>query len=63
MTYDPAAPAFGSLRVTQQDHEIADLMAQYSKLSRTEIADIIAHRGPMRTAVEAELARVSALKR
>ena len=63
MNYDPAAPAFQSLRVTQQENEIADLQAQFPKLSRTEIIDIISAAGPMRMTVEAELARVSARKR
>jgi len=51
------------LRVTLQEHEVLSLMAQFPKLSRTEIADIVARHGPMRAAVESELARVSSFKR
>ena len=51
------------LRVTLQEHEVLSLMAQFPKLSRTEIADIVARHGPMRAAVESELARVSGFKR
>jgi len=51
------------LRVTLQEHDVLSLMAQFPKLSRTEISDIVAHYGPMRAAVESELARVSSFKR
>ena len=51
------------LRVTLQEHEVQSLMAQFPKLTRTEISDIVARHGPMRAAVETELARVSGFKR
>ena len=63
MQFDPANPAFGSLRVTQQEHELRELMGQFPMLSRTEISDVIKRAGPMRLAVEAELRRLSAGKR
>ncbi|MGZ5032768.1 MAG: hypothetical protein ACXWAC_06180 [Usitatibacter sp.] len=63
MNYDPKNPAFASLRVTQQEHELRELMAQFPLLSRTEISDAIARSGPMRADVEAELRRLSSVKR
>ena len=52
-----------SLRVTLQDQEIRALMERFPMLSRTEISDVICRAGPMRNAVEEELARLSACKR
>lgn len=63
MQYDPHGPAFTALRVTQQEPEVRELMDQFPKLTRTEIADVIQRAGPMRAAVEAELVRLSASKR
>lgn len=52
-----------TLRVTLQDHELRALMERFPMLSRTEISDVICRAGPMRNAVEEELARLSACKR
>jgi len=51
------------LRVTLQERDLAELMSQFPKLSRTEISDVVARHGPMRDIVEAELGRISASKR
>ena len=51
------------LRVTLHEHDMKSLMDQYPKLTRTEISDVITRHGPMRAAVEAELEKVSHLKR
>lgn len=59
MTFDKAA----SLRITLQEDEIRELIALYPKLSRTEITDVVSREGPMRSAVESELARISHTKR
>jgi len=59
MTFDKAA----TLRVMLQEDEVLELMMRFPKLSRTEIADVISRTGPMRTAVEIELARISHFKR
>ena len=61
MTHDPPNSDF--LRVTLQEHQVQALMEKYPKLTRTEITDVITRKGPMRTAVEAELARISNGKR
>jgi hypothetical protein len=50
------------LRVSLLDGDVQDLMGQFPKLSRTEICDVISREGPMREAVEHELARISAKK-
>jgi len=63
MNFDPSTPAFGALRVTQQEYELCELAQQFPKLSRTEISDVIQRVGPMRIAVEAELLRLSGRKR
>ena len=49
--------------VSVHEHEIYALMEKYPKLTRTEVVDVIGRCGPTRTAVEEELARVSAGKR
>lgn len=59
MTFDRSA----SLRIAIQEDDIRELMARYPMLSRTEIADVISRSGPMLAIVEAELARISRLKR
>ena len=51
------------LRVTLHEHEVQSLMEQFPKLTRTEISDIVTRQGPMRAAVEAELEKISRLKR
>lgn len=51
------------LRVTLYEHDMQSLMQMFPKLTRTEIADIVSRHGPMRAAVEAELERISRLKR
>ncbi len=51
------------MRVGVQERELVELMGRYPKLTRTEITDVITRTGPMRTAVEAELERISAGKR
>ena len=51
------------LRVSLQERDLAELMHRYPKLTRTEIADVISARGPMRWDVEKELERLSAAKR
>jgi hypothetical protein len=51
------------LRVSSHEHEIALLMEKYPKLTRTEVIQVIDHRGPMRDAVESELDRLSTVKR
>ena len=58
MTHDPKR----ELRVSLREHDLAELMTQFPKLTRTEISDAVARRGPMRVDVEAELERLSALK-
>ena len=63
MNFDPSAPAFTALRVTHQEQEVRELAQQFPMLSRTEISDVIQRVGPMRTAVEAELLRLSGHKR
>lgn len=56
-------PRTEGLRVSLREADIGELVARFPKLSRTEITDIISTAGPMRTAVERELTRVSATKR
>jgi hypothetical protein len=51
------------LRVTLHEQDLKGLMEAYPKLTRTEIADVITRRGPMRDAVEKELTRISKAKR
>ena len=51
------------LRVTLHEHEVQSLMEEFPKLTRTEISDIVTRHGPMRGDVEAELEKVSRLKR
>ena len=51
------------LRVTLSDASLKELMERFPLLTRTEIADVIQRHGPMRAAVEAELARISGGKR
>ena len=63
MNFDATNPGFGDLRVTPQEHEIRELAQQFPMLARTEISDVILRFGPMRTAVEAELLRLSGGKR
>ncbi len=63
MEFDKTNPGFSALRVTAHDRDVRELMALFPKLSRTEIADAIVRVGPMRSAVEEELARLSADKR
>jgi hypothetical protein len=58
MTFDKAA----TLRVMLQEDEVLELMMRFPKLSRTEISDVISRTGPMRAAVEIELARISRFK-
>jgi hypothetical protein len=52
-----------TLRVSSHEHEIQFLLGRYPKLSRTEVVQVIDHRGPMRAAVETELDRLSRMKR
>lgn len=59
MTFDKAA----TLRVMLQEDEVVELMTTFPKLTRTEITDVISRTGPMRSAVESELDRISRLKR
>jgi hypothetical protein len=63
MEFDQNSPGFPALRVTLQEHDLRDLLAQFPKLSRTEIADAVTREGPMRARVEAALARLSEQKR
>ena len=51
------------LRVTLHEHDMQSLMLKFPKLTRTEILDIVTRHGPMRAIVEAELEKVSSLKR
>ena len=51
------------LRVSVHEHDIQLLMSQYPKLTRTEVVDVIGRQGPIRSAVESELQRISAAKR
>ena len=60
---DDKLPVKHELRVILQERELADLMERYPKLTRTEIADVIRARGPMRRDVEDELERLSKAKR
>ena len=55
--------ADNNLRVSVHEHELHALQQRFPKLTRSEVMDIIGRKGPMRTEVEAELARISALKR
>ncbi len=50
------------LRVTLHEHDMRTLMEQFPKLTRTEISDVVARRGPMRSAVLAELEKISGFK-
>jgi hypothetical protein len=50
------------LRVSAHDGDMQELMADYPKLSRTEILDAITRAGPIRADVEAELRRLSSRK-
>lgn len=61
MNDKPSRP--DDLRVSLQERDLADLMQRFPKLTRTEIADVISGRGPMRSAVEEELDRISLTKR
>ena len=58
MTHDPQR----ELRVSLREPDILELMADFPKLTRTEITDAVTHHGPMRVDVEAELSRLSSLK-
>ena len=60
MTRDPNSDW---LRVSLHEQDLKGLMEAYPKLTRTEISDVITRRGPMRDAVEKELARISKAKR
>ena len=51
------------LRVSVHEHEVQELLGEYPKLSRAEVMDVIARNGPIRSAVEAELEKISATKR
>lgn len=51
------------LRVTLQERDMQELMANFPMLSRTEISDVVSRHGPMRDRVEAELKRISSGKR
>ena len=51
------------IRVTLHERDVQSLMAQYPKLTRTEISDVVARHGPMRGIVEAMLEKISAIKR
>ena len=57
------SPKQDTLRVSVHEHEIQALMRQYPKLTRTEILDVISRSGPMRSAVEGALERLSDAKR
>ena len=63
MKDDDSSSSGRFLRVTLQERDLAELMAQFPKISRTEICDVVARFGPMRLAVERELERISAGKR
>ena len=52
----------GDIRVSLREPDIAELMSEFPKLSRTEITDAVTRHGPMRVDVEAELKRLSDLK-
>lgn len=56
-------PSRDILRVTLHEQDMNALMEQFPKLSRTEISDVVTHHGPMRSAVENELERISSRKR
>ena len=60
---DKSAKGDGELRVSLQERDLAELMQLYPKLTRTEIADVVSARGPMRHDVEKELDRLSRVKR
>ena len=57
------SPSNGMLRVTLHEGDMRSLMERYPKLTRTEISDVITKHGPLRVAVEGELARISSNKR
>ena len=63
MNFDPTNPAFCALRISPQEPEVRELAQEFPMLSRTEISDVILRFGPMRSAVEAELLRLSGRKR
>jgi len=58
MTHNPMR----DIRVSLREPDIAELMSEFPKLSRTEITDAVTRHGPMRVDVEAELKRLSDLK-
>ena len=49
--------------VSSHEHELQLLLEKYPKLTRSEVVQVIDHRGPMRAPVELELERLSTLKR
>jgi hypothetical protein len=51
------------MRVSMHESHVLELMTAYPKLTRTEVTDAIAARGPLRMDVEKELERLSSLKR
>ena len=63
MMMSDKSPKADQLRVSLQERDLAELMERYPKLTRTEIADVISGRGPMRRDVEDELERLSRAKR
>ena len=58
-----ATPRKDLLRVSIHEHDVQELLGEYPKLSRAEVMDVIARNGPIRSAVEAELEKISATKR
>jgi hypothetical protein len=56
-------PSSDFLRVSVRERDVNELMERFPKLTRTEISDVITRSGPMRAAVEAELRRLSSVKR
>ena len=63
MHMTPDTPRKDLLRVSVHEHDIQELLGTYPKLSRAEVMDVIARHGPMRSAVESELEKISATKR
>ena len=59
----PEMPRKDLLRVSVHEHDVQELLGAYPKLSRTEVMDVIARNGPIRSAVESELEKISATKR
>jgi hypothetical protein len=62
MTDRPRDNGEDALRVSLHGTEVLSLMARFPRLTRGEIATVVARVGPMRVDVEVELRRMSDAK-